>query len=265
MPAPAVTKFAGDIRLWRNVNGVLTPLIPNAADASGNQPVEANAMVFSREEGETIEIKSKRRGNRYGQVIHSEQEPGVASMSLTLLEVPTLILARVLFGTAAEQIAVAAGSVANAPLAITTKDRPLQLPHRMLDDAPAPVVNNGAVALVAGTDYDIDLERGQILIKAAGVAVGDADVTISYSYLAHTKIEIKGGGTPTETFYVTGDMQNRVTGDRGELTAFEWKATVDGDVDLLGDETISPTLSGSLVIPSDQDAPYTFVQYALTA
>lgn len=266
MPAPKVTKFGGDLRFWRiGAGGALTPVIPEPTDPSGNQPIEANAAVFSREEGEKIQVKSKRRGNRYGQLIHSEEEPGIASMAVTLLEVPTIILARVLFGTAAATEAVAAGSVTDAPLAITTKDRPIQLPHRMLEDAPAPVVNNGGVPLVAGTDYDIDLTRGQILIKAAGVAVGDADVTISYSYLAHKKTVIKGGGTPTEKFYVTGDMENRVSGARGELTVYEWNATIDGEVDLLGDEIISPTLTGELVIPSDQDEPYTFVEYEATA
>lgn len=267
MPAPAITKFSGDIRLWQlnPLTGALIALIPNAADPTGNQPVEANAAIFSREEGEKIQVKSKRRGNRFGSVIYSEEEPGVASMSLTLLEVPPLILARVLYGTAATQETVAAGTVTDAALAIPTKDRPLQLPHRHLDDSPAPVVKNGATTLVAGTDYVIDLERGQILIKASAVNVGDTDVTISYSYLAHTRTVIKGGGTPTETFYVTGDMENRVNGERGELTVFAWKASVDGEVDLLGDETITPTLSGELVTPSDQDAPYTYVVHALAA
>lgn len=265
MPAPAVTKFGGDIRLFRkNADGSLSPAIPNAADPTGNQPVEANAMVFSREEGDKIEIKSKRRGTRFNQPIYSEEEPGTTSMSLTLLEVPPMILARVLYGQAAAEVAVSAGSVTDAPLPITSKDRPLQLPQRLLDESTAPVLKNATVTMVAGTDYEIDLRRGQVLIKAASIAVGDTDITISYSYFAHTKIVIDGGGTPTETFYVTGDMENRVTGANGELEVYEFKASIDGEVDLLGSEPISPVLSGSLIIPSDQTTPYRFTQYQAT-
>lgn len=263
---PQITKFGGDVRLYRkNANGSLTAAIADALDSAGNQPIEANAMVFSREEGEKIEIKSKRRGTRFNQPIFSEEEPGTASMALTLLEVPPMIFARVLYGQAGNEVAVAAGSVTDAALAITTKDRPLQLPHRMLLATPAPVIMDGVVTLVAGTDYQIDLRRGQVLMQAAGVAVGDTDITISYSNDAYSEYVISGGGTPTEKFYVTGDMENRATGENGELEVFEWNASVDGEVDLFGSEPISPVLSGPLIIPSDQDTPYKFTAYKSAA
>lgn len=259
MPAPAVTKFAGDIRLWRKAaNGALTPVIPEPTDPTGNQPVEANAMVFSREEGETVEVKSKRRGNRFNQPIYSEQEPGTTNMALTLLEVPPLIFARVLYGTAAAEVAVSAGSVTEAVVTGVVKDRPIQLPHRYLAASPAPVVEDGGTPLVLGTDYTIDLRRGQLMILAAGVDAGATDITISYTYTAYTYIEIEGGGTPTETFYVTGDMENRVTEEDGELEVYEFKASVDGEVDLFGSEPISPVLSGPCIVPADKDAPYRF-------
>lgn len=259
MPAPAVTKFGGDVRLWRKAaNGALTPVILEPADPTGNQPIEANAMVFSREEGETVEVASKRRGTRYNQPIYSEQEPGTTSMALTLLEVPPLILGRVLFGEAASEVTVSAGNVTEAPVTGVVKDRPIQLPHRYLEASPAPVVEDGGVALVAGVDYELDLRRGQLLIKAAGVDPGATDITISYTYAGYSYIDIAGGGTPTETFYVTGDMENRVTGDDGELVVYEWRASVDGEVDLFGSEPISPTLTGPCIVPSDQNAPYNF-------
>lgn len=259
---PAVTKFGGDVRLWRkNANNTLTPVIPEAADASGNQPIEANALVFSREEGDTVEVKSKRRGTRFNQPIYSEQEPGTTNMALTLLEVPPLIFARVLYGQAASQVDVSAGSVSDQALAVPRVDGPIQLAHRMLAASPAPVVEQGGTPLVAGTDYDLDLRRGQIKFKGSEVEAGDLTITVSYTYAAYAKIVIEGGGTPTETFYVTGDMENRVTGDNGELTVYEFKASVDGEVDLFGTEPISPVLSGPCIVPSDQDTPYTFEIY----
>lgn len=259
MPAPAVTKFGGDVRLWRKAaNGELIPVIPEPADPTGNQPIEANAMVFSREEGETVEVTSKRRGTRYNQPIYSEQEPGTTSMSLTLLEVPPLILGRVLFGQAAQEVSVAAGSVSEATVTGVVKDRPIQLPHRYLSATPVPVVEAGGAALVAGVDYTLDLRRGQLMLLDPDIEDGATDVTISYTYAGYSYIDIAGGGTPTETFYVTGDMENRVTGDDGELVVYEWRASVDGEVDLFGSEPISPTLTGPCIVPSDQAAPYNF-------
>lgn len=262
MPAPAVTKFGGDVRLWRKDGaGALTPLIPEPTDPTGNQPVEANALVFSREEGETVEVKSKRRGTRFNQPIFSEQEPGTTNMALTLLEVPPLILARVLYGQAANEVSVVGGSVTDAAVTGVVKDRPIQLPHRYLAATPAPVIKEGATALVAGTDYVIDLRRGQLLITKTSVATGAANITASYTYAAHSYVAIEGGGTPTEKFYVTGDMENRVTGEDGELVVYEFNASVDGEVDLFGSEPISPVLSGACIVPSDQNAPYKFTTF----
>jgi hypothetical protein len=265
MPAPKVTKFAGNIRLWRiNADGTRTPAIPNTADVTGNQPVEANAAVMSREAGDTVEIKSKQRGNRYNQPVYSEQEPGTSKLSLTLLEVPPMILARVLYGSAAAEVAVTAGSVSAEPVSVTTTDVPLQLAHRYLDEATPLVAHKGATTLVAGTDFDVDYRRGQIKFKGTNVSAGDS-VTVDYEYLAHSKVVIQGGGTPTESFYITGDMENRVSGEQGELEIYEAKLAIDGDVDLLGSDPISPVLAGSLIVPSDKSTPYEFTSYALTA
>lgn len=265
MPAPKVTKFAGNIRLWRiNADGSRTPAIPSTTDSSGNQPVEANAAVLSSEAGDLVEIKSKQRGNRYNQPVFSEQEPGTSKLSLTLLEVPPMILARVLYGTAANEVAVPAGSASAEALTVTSMDVPLQLAHRYLDDTVPLAAHKGATPLVAGTDFDVDYRRGQIKFKGATVVKGDA-VTVDYTWLAHTKVVIQGGGTPTESFYITGDMENRVTGEQGELEVYEAKLAVDGDVDLLSSDPISPVLAGSLIVPSDKSTPYEFTQYALSA
>ena len=99
MPAPAVRQFAGDIRFWEQAaNGDLIPVIPNAADPTGNQPIETNTLSFSYEAGDEQKVISKRRDARYNQPIHSETLPGTTSVSTTLLELPPLILARILFG-----------------------------------------------------------------------------------------------------------------------------------------------------------------------
>lgn len=265
MPAPQVRQFAGDIRLWEEqANGQRIPVITDPTDLSGNQPIESSALTFSYEAGDEVKVVSKRRGARYNQPIHSEAQPGTTSVALTVLELPPLILARILYGEGTGAT-LAAGSVTDQALAIPTKDVPLQLPHRLLKTTPAPVVKNGATTLVAGTDYAIDYRRGQIVIKAAAVTVNDPDVTISYSYDAQVSTSIVGGATPTKRFYLTGDMEDRISGENGELRVPQVNLTVDGDVDWFSAEPIQATLTGDAVVAAGETAPYTFVAYKAAA
>lgn len=264
--APAVRQFAGDIRLWeKNADtGALTPVIAANDDASGNQPIEANALTFSYEAGDEVKVVSKRRDARYNQPVYSDTQPGTTSVALTVLELPPLILARILFGEGTSAT-IEAGSVTDQALAIPRKDAPLQLPHRFLKTTPAPVVKDGATTLVAGTDYKIDSRRGQIMILSAAVTVDDPDVTISYSYDAQVSTSIVGGATPSKSFYITGDMEDRVSGENGELRVPQANLSVDGDVDWLSAEPIQATLSGVAVVAAGESAPYTFVAYKQSA
>ena len=265
MPAPAVRQFAGDIRFWEKQNdGSLVPVIPEANDPTGNQPIETNALTFGYEPGDEVNVVSKRRGARYNQPIHSETQPGTTSVSATLLELPPLILARILFGEGSTAI-LTAGTVSDEPLAIPSKDVPLQLPHRLISASPAPVVNNGGTPLVAGVDYTIDYRRGQIRMLAAAVTVDDPDVTISYSYDAQVSTSILGGATPTKQFYITGDMEDRISGENGELRIPQANLSVDGDVDWLSAEPIQAVMTGPAIVASGEAAPYTFVTYRADA
>ena len=261
MPAPKVRQFAGDFRLWRKANdGTMIPVIPEPADPEGNQPIETDAASFSYEAGEQVIINSKRRGSRYNQPIYSETQPGITSISLTLLEVPTAILARVLYGEAANA-AVVAGTVTDEDVLVTAKDAPITLPHRYLESTPAPEVSFGGTPLVVDTDYSIDLRKGTLIIKdASTVAAGDT-VQVSYGYQAVDATRILGGANPTESFYITGDMEDRNSGEQGYLEVFEAKLTVDGEVDWLAAEPLSPVLTGELLVPANAPAPYVFTAY----
>lgn len=262
MAKPAIRQFAGDIRFWEvQTDGSRLPVIPEANDPDGNQPVETNALSFSYEPGDEQKIVSKRRDSRYNQPVHSETLPGTTRMSATLLELPPIMLARIMYGTSSGAT-VSAGSVTDAALAVPAVDVPIQLPHRMLTDTVAPVVKAGASTLIAGTDYKIDLRRGQIRFIGASVAAGATDVTISYSYAAHVSMTIVGGATPTRKFYVTGDMEDRISHENGELRIPEASLTVDGDVDWLSAEPIQATLTGDVLVAAGESAPYTFTTYA---
>lgn len=269
MAAPKVRKFAGDIRLWRKAtDGTLTPVIPEALDPERNQPVETNAFSFSYEAGEDTTINSKRRGARYNQPIFADQQPGTTSVSLTLLEVPTAILARVLYGEAANA-SIATGTATDVEVTVERLDGPIQLPHRYIKASPALTLEAGATPLVLGTDYLVDLRKGTVVILSAGTVGATVDVgdtlTASYQYEGVTATSILGGATPVESFYITGDLEDRISDEQGYLQVYEARLTVDGEVDWLSAEPLSPVLTGILLVPDGAPAPYKFDVYQQTA
>lgn len=261
MAKTAVRQFAGDIRFWEKAsNGDLIPVIPEPNDPNLNQPIETNSLVFGYEPGDEQKIVSKRRDARYNQPIHSENLPGTTSVTAALLEVPPLILARMLFGEGSTAIKVA-GTATAEEVTVTAINAPIQLANRLVSSV---VVKKGAATLVLDTDYTLspsDARRGQIMPKAGGaLAKGDA-LTVNYSYAAQVSTAIVGGATPTKKFMITGDMEDRINGDSGELRIPEASLTVDGDVDWLSDEPIQITLTGDVIVADGESAPYTFVAY----
>lgn len=259
MAQTKVRQFAGDIRFWqKGTDGALTPVIPEPADPDRNQPVETNSFAFSYEAGEDQNVISKRRDGRYNQPVYTDTLPGTTSVTATLLEIPPLILARMLYGEGTTAT-VSSGSATDEPVAVVRADAPVQLPHRRLTGTP--VVKEGATTLVAGTDYSINLRRGQ-LVPIPGGAIGAGDtLLVSYSYDAHVATTIEGGATPTKSFYITGDMQDRISGENGELRVPEARLTTDGEIDWLSDQPIQVTLTGACVVADGETAPYTFVSY----
>lgn len=267
MSAPAVRQFAGDIRFWeKQPNGSLLPVIAEAQDPSGNQPLEVDSLIFGYEAGEEQTVVSKRRDARYMQPIHAETLPGTTNVTVTSLEVPPIILARMLYGSAAATT-VNAGSVTDEVFVVPGDiSVPIQLPHRLIKDTPTFTVSTAADApLTEGTDYEVDLRRGQLMvISGQGIDAGDS-IKLSYEYAAHVKTEITGGAVPTRSFYITGDMQDRISLENGELRVPQANLTTDGDVDWLSTEPIQVTLTGPCVVASGEAAAYTFTTYKASA
>ena len=262
MANPKVRQFAGDFRMWRKAaNGDLIAVIPEPTDPYGNQPIETNLFQFGYEAGDEVVINSKRRGGRYNQPIHSDQLPGSTSLSIQLQELPTAILARILRGEAANA-AVEAGTVTDEDFAVANATQPIQLPNVYVSQV---VVKKGDVTLAAGTDYTVDLRRGQVLPKVGGAIESGDTVAISFSYAAVNGTLIQGGATPLESFYITGDLEDRISGEDGELTVYEARLGVDDDIDWLATEPLSPTLTGNLLVPAGAPAPYTFRVYEQAA
>jgi hypothetical protein len=256
-------KFGGDIRLWKRGDaGVLTPVIPEAADPQGNQPIEANVMTFAYDRPDPENITSKRRGNRYGQIVTSVQEPGTSSCNITLLEVPDSIVQRLVHGLGTITDVVG-GSVSAGTLDLpANKTLPIKLPHKNLSASPAPVIENeaGDKTYVVGDDYRLDLVHGLLIIPSGSDIITDAEtkLTVSYTYGGYRRNLIAGGGAPTEGFFITGDMEDRETGANGLLTIPHAELGVTNDVDWFSDTIIQPELGGNIIMADGYDAPYLF-------
>lgn len=264
-------KFGGDIRMWLrgSTPGQFTPVIPEPADPQGNQPIEANVLTFAYDRPDPTNITSKRRGNRYGQIIKSDQDPGTSSATVQLLEVPDIILPRLLHGLGVISD-VAGGSVSGAAFVLpSTLALPMELPHKLLAADPAPVVKNQAddKTYAAGTDYTIDLRQGLLVIPVGSDIITDNEtqLLLSYTYGAYQQTVIAGGGSPTQPYYITGDMEDRESGESGRLVIPHIDLGVADDVDWLSDTIIQPNLTGAIIIADGFSEPYKFTQYAAAA
>ena len=258
---PKVRKFAGDLRLYEFGAGAdRIAFIPDTDDKFGNKPLEQSSLTFSYEAGDTTEIKSKRRDDRYGQIIHTDANPGTTSLSIGALEVPPAILARMLYGSAVSA-SVEAGAAENLSITAHSKDAPVKLPNRFVLAVPAPVFKKGDVDLEVGVDYVLDNRQG-LLIPLQGGKIQHGDVlTASYSYDGYLQTAINGGAVPNKSFMILGDVQDRISGESGLLRIPQVDLTVDGDVDWFSDEPIQVTLTGSVIFRSEESALYTFEVY----
>lgn len=262
MANPKVRQFAGDFRMSRIQGNQLIPVIPEPADPYGNQPIETNALTFGYEAGEDVVVNSKRRGGHYNQPIHSDQLPGTTSISIQLLEMPTAILAAVLRGIAIDEV-INAGSVTEEAYTMPADGSPLQLPHRYISDL---VVSKGGSPLEADDDYSVDavaLRRGQVVPVGTNLQAGD-EVVVSYAHPALDMTRIEGGAVPIQSYRIVGDMEDRISGEQGDLMVFEARLGVEDDIDWLSAEPLSPTLTGNVIVPPGAPAPYTFDVYRPT-
>ena len=262
-----ILQFEGDIRMFsiHPTTGVETPVLPSDTDAFGNTPVEASASVFQYEAGELLEVKSKRR-NRYNQIIHSEQQPGTSTLSLTLVAIPPPLLARVFYGEAAETSVTGDSVVDEVITFVATTGIQQALAHSHITAASVVVQDvTDTTTYVEGTDYTIDYTAGRIVRLEDG-DIGATDVVhIDYDYDSYTLTTIRGGVQPQQTFRITGDMLNRPDLQDMQMEIYEANLSTDGDVDLFSSEPITITLTGPLITPDDKDEPYIVRAYEVTA
>ena len=110
------------------------------------------------------------------------------------------------------------------------------------------VVEKGATALVATTDYVIDLDAGIITFVEGGAVVDGDDIEVTYALRASTRSRVISGSEPVE-----GAMIYRTFNPKGDDVVFYLpyvKVTPNGDYALKGDEWQTIPMSLEVLKPS---------------
>jgi hypothetical protein len=115
--------------------------------------------------------------------------------------------------------------------------------------------NPGAVALVAGTDYEMDYDSGIItFLEGSAVAVDGEDIDVTYAVAASTRSRVISGSQPVE-----GALIFRSKNPKGADTVIKMpyvKLSPNGDYALKGDDWQQIPLSISILKPDVGEAIY---------
>jgi hypothetical protein len=119
----------------------------------------------------------------------------------------------------------------------------------------AVATNVGATALVEGTDYEVDLDRGMItFLSGSLVATAGIDIDVSYAVAASTREVVISGNQPVE-----GSIQFTSFNPKGadSMILIPWcKIMPAGDYALKGDEWQQIPLNVEIMKRSDRAAFY---------
>jgi hypothetical protein len=247
-----VLRFEGDFHLFRiNDDETETAVL--------DRPIEASGVVTQFEEGETRTVISKGR-DRYNTPIYSEQDPGVPSLQMTLLEFPDDIKALLFAGdlTVTEE---AGAAVTNEVVVAPGAGNIVKLAHGMIASSGITVTNAGAtVTYVSGTDYTIDRTFGVLKVLEGSAITENQSIRANYTYTAVKVTKIAGGVKPQQRFRVVGYLKNRPTSRDAFLEVFDVKLGRSGDTDVLGEEPLTIELSGVMTTPPGKTSPFEYIE-----
>lgn len=247
-----VLRFEGDFHMFRiNEDESLTAIL--------DRPIEASGVVTQFEEGETRNVISKGR-DRYNTPIYSEQDPGVPSLQMTLLEFPDDIKA-LLFAGSLTVTEEAGAAVTNEVVIAPGAGNIVKLAHGMIAASGIAVTNTaGSTTYDVTDDYTIDRTFGVLRISEGSAITEGQTIHVDYTYTAVKVTKIAGGVKPQQRFKVIGYLKNRPTGRDAFLEVFDVKLGRSGDTDVLGDEPLTIELTGVMTTPPGKTSPFEYTE-----
>ncbi|MFW6024089.1 MAG: hypothetical protein ACOC8P_00540 [Dichotomicrobium sp.] len=244
--------FKGDILIGFYQDGVFKGFLPEILNVS--------ELTFTPPEVETQNRISHKREDD-GQTLDSfDQTTGSSTMSLSTDEQIPDILALTFLGDSVE-LDITAGTVTGEEVTVY-HDRWVKLEHINLDEgAPFDADDGDAETYTEDTDYEVDYRRGMIRALEGGT-IGDGDtIEVDYEFTAITGYEIVGHTNQSVRCQIFGDMEDRVTGKRGELEVYDWRVRPSDAANIMDPENfLTSALEGTLVKPSGKSGPFRFRQ-----
>ncbi len=241
---------AGDVYLDRYVNGVRV---------GERGPLNALKFAITLPKSETKQRKSYMRDS-YGSTLSSVVLPsGSGSVSIELGDADPEVLAYALLGTVSSSDAVSGtvtGEVVTAAFDLYRK-----LAHRAVSSV---VVKNSSdtTTYVSGTDYTLDSTAGMIKVLSSGAITDGQTLHVNYSYAALTASTILAAQTNEVRAHLRLDGTNLVNQKKMELIIPEAALVPSGDLSLIGDNLVTYTLAGDLILRSGELAPFTYREIA---
>lgn len=253
-----LAKYEGDVYLAR--------LDPETGENLGYfGPLEADAFEPGREEGEVIEVKSKRR-DMYGQTIHSETEQGTATLRIVFKEQPSEILA-IAFAANPEVYTVAsAAAVVDSVVTVPALDVWIPFPGNK-KNLTAVSAKDDADATIPPAKYEVNARLG--LIKYLSDPVGgspvavDDEVKLTFTPGAEGGIKFDGETVAEGTFAVFFDGKNRVSKKDFSAEYYAVKIPAPTDIfDLLSSELVTLEVTGRATTPAGKNHPYRMIKHS---
>jgi len=242
--------FKGDIYIGFIKDGEFTGYLPEI--------LNVDDLSFTPAESESQDRISRKRVTD-GQTLDSySQATGATTMSLTTDEMLPEILAAALLGDAVD-VDIDTDTVTKEKITLY-HGRWSKLENVNIEaDGFSVEESGGGDTYVKDTDYKVDRRTGFIMaIAGGGIDDGD-EVQVDYGHKKLTGFKITGQTVGDVRCRIYGDMEDRVTGRRGELVVHDVRFRPSEAVNLMLPEGfIEAALEGRVITPTGEDGPFTF-------
>jgi len=217
-------------------------------------PINCSSLTLGQEDAETVNRSSYLKDQR-GQALDSIVIPGAQTVSFTTDEAGSAEMYAFAVLGSTESISQASGNVTDEALTVVTLDKWHKLASHNISTVVVQDVTD-TTTYVLGTDYNLDLENGLIKPLSTG-SIGATDVLhIDYAKAAVAGERVNAAQVSSITAKLHLFGNNEAT-DK-QLRGYISKAVLapDGEQELIGDEFVSITMSGTMVTPDGETTPY---------
>ncbi len=218
--------------------------------------------VAAKPEADRIDQLSKMRDS-YGQVRNSVNLPKPSTLTLALRDVPTEVLAMALGGSVVD-VNETAQTVTDE--SVTAKlGRWVDLQYRNINAGSVVVTDSGGtITYLEGTDYEINYHLGLIRAIEGGAITDGQSLLVDYATSAVTGKRITAMTRSQFKCRILVDGVN-MADDNKQVHAEIYRATLtaDGEIDLLAEEHLTVSFTGTMETPAGKSEPYTLDRLAI--